>query len=155
MAKAKTEIAERLMSRVEKVPDGCWLWRGAIAPSGYGVIWNGEKRGVMTLVHRVSYKHFVGPISDGMQIDHLCRVRHCVNPEHLEPVTQRENILRGTSVTAENARKTHCQNGHPLIGDNLLMIKGARRCRTCWNAYSNAYKRRWREARRAAGQPVS
>ena len=85
------------------------------------------------LVHRFVYERLVGKIPEGLQIDHLCRVRHCANPAHMEAVTQRENILRGMSPAAENARKTHCPQGHPYEGENLFTYNQGRfrRCRAC------------------------
>ena len=82
----------RFIARVDFAPNGCWLWRGVHYWNGYGGFFvNGDKR----LVHRVSYATFVGPIPEGFHVDHLCRVRDCVNPDHLEPVTHRENLMRG------------------------------------------------------------
>ena len=118
---------------VEKIAMGaeCWLWLGAVSSSGYGrTTMNG--RGAPA--HRVVYEALLGPIPDGMTLDHLCRNRLCVRPDHLEPVTMRENTLRGVGPTAVNAAKTHCAKGHPLSGDNLgtLGPDGKwRRCRTC------------------------
>lgn len=120
-------LEERFNARVERT-DGCWLWRGYITPAGYG----GLKHGPHQLAHRISYMLYVGPIPDGLQIDHLCRVRHCVNPEHLEPVTARVNLLRGVGWAARNAAKTHCPKGHPYSGKNLRVSHGGgRMCVTC------------------------
>jgi hypothetical protein len=89
----------------------------------------------MVYVHRVVYEALVKPIPVGLVLDHLCRVRHCVNPAHLEPVTQRENVLRGETAPAANKAKTHCVRGHPFSGQNLILRKsGVRECRTCANA---------------------
>jgi HNH endonuclease len=117
----------------------CWEWTGSRNHAGYGVIWYGGSpadggRGYRA--HRVAYELFVGPIPDGLSLDHLCRVKHCVNPEHLEPVTQRENIMRSpVAVAALQAARTHCIHGHPFAGDNLRIYtrrKGVERvCRTC------------------------
>lgn len=119
--------------------NGCVLWTGYIAPSGYGQFYKrgsgrGAKRGY---AHREAYELFVGPIPEGMVIDHLCRVKACVNPMHLEVVTIRENLLRGETLSAANALKTHCPKGHLLAGDNLYIRPdsgpraGGRECKTC------------------------
>ncbi len=82
--------------------------------------------------HRFAYELLVGPIPDGLVIDHLCRVRHCVNPAHMEPVTRWENTLRGGSFSAVAARQTHCVNGHPFDEENTHVDRrGFRRCRAC------------------------
>jgi hypothetical protein len=107
---------ERFMSKVERSPNDCWIWIGSIAPNGYGKF-SVEKNKVRKCfnAHRWAYEYFVGPIRLGLTLDHLCRNRRCVNPGHLEPVTIRENLLRGESASAANARKTHCPKGHPLV----------------------------------------
>lgn len=119
---------ERLLSRVEFADDGCMTWTGFLDPDGYGQI---TVNGRTTRTHRFSYEHHVGLIPNGLVIDHLCRNRACVNPEHLEPVTPDENTRRGLAPTALNARKTHCKRGHPLSGYNLVPVPGGRSCRTC------------------------
>jgi hypothetical protein len=108
--------------------DGCWRWPGAKNPKGYGVIRRDGKR---LPVHRVAYELRVGPIPDGLVLDHLCRVRNCANPAHLEPVTPGENTLRGEGPAAVNARKTHCSRGHLLCEGNLLDSPSGRRCLAC------------------------
>ncbi len=121
-------IEQRIWSKVEKTP-GCWLWKGARHTEGYGILKINRRD---YRAHRLTYAILVGPIPDGLELDHLCRNRAYVNPEHLEAVTRKENILRGESGSARNARKTHCHNGHPLTGDNLRFKKdGARVCLTC------------------------
>lgn len=106
---------------------GCWVWTGTRHSAGYGKF-DGRR-----LAHRVIYELEVGPIPSGMQIDHLCRNRLCVNPEHMEVVTQRENILRGTSPSARAARKSACPLGHPYDETNTYVVPrtGARHCRAC------------------------
>jgi hypothetical protein len=102
----------------------------------------------VTYAHRFAYSVLVGPIPDGLQIDHLCRNEMCVNPEHLEPVTQRINMLRGTGPQAVNAQKTHCPKGHPLSGNNVyahtVRATGTpgRRCRTCNTEAAREYRKR-------------
>ena len=85
--------------------DGCWLWRGKCLASGYGYL---SVEGQTTFAHRVSYEYHVGPIPEGLHIDHLCRVRNCVNPEHLEPVTHKENHRRGMRATASGSNAIPC-----------------------------------------------
>lgn len=135
-------IEDRFWARVNKT-DTCWLWTGARLPSGYGEIWDGQRMG---RAHRYAYELLVGPIPSGLQIDHLCRVRHCVNPDHLEPVTQQENIRRGeaglTSGQQQSA-KTSCPAGHPYDAENTYRYKRQRHCRACRRvrdraAYANA-----------------
>ena len=111
---------------------GCWEWGGARSKAGYGQIRSGG-RGVLLYAHRVAYELARGPIPPGLVIDHLCRNRGCVNPDHLEVVTNGENLLRGDTFAAENARKTHCPYGHPYQGDNLYLTPkhGHRQCRIC------------------------
>lgn len=106
----------------------CWLWHGAKMKDGYG---NFKAAGRFVRAHRYAYELLVGPIPEGLVLDHLCRVPLCVNPSHLEPVTRRENVLRGETVAASNAAKTHCKKGHPLSGDNLYEHGHSRHCRVC------------------------
>lgn len=110
-------------------PLGCWLWKRATNAYGYGVH---REDGVLHLAHRRSYELLAGPIPEGLQLDHMCRVRACVNPDHLDAVTQRENLLRGQTVTARNAAVTHCPQGHAYVGDNVFRdSRGRRYCRAC------------------------
>ena len=135
-----TSVADRLLRKVEIVESGCWEWRGYIKADGYGQVADSDRK--MRLAHRIAYREFVGPIPDGMTLDHLCRVRHCVNPEHLEPVSQRENTLRGDTITARQAAQTHCKNGHELTPDNIYRRKnGGRNCRACSIARSAARRK--------------
>lgn len=98
--------------------------------NGYGRLF---AEGKNYQAHRLSYEVFVGPIPDGLFLDHLCRVTNCINPDHLEPVTPAENNKRGNGASGINARKTHCKRGHPLSGDNLYFYgdRKARQCRRC------------------------
>lgn len=134
---------QRFWAKVDRTsPDGCWLWTGAIYGNGYG---HAFRSGRHRAAHRVSYELSVGPIPEGMDLDHLCRVRHCVNPAHLEPVSRRENLLRGDTTNARNAAKTHCKRGHPLTPENVFpnqLRKGWRICVIC----NHERCRRWAEA---------
>ena len=123
-------LEERLWSRVERGSgDECWSWLGSQNSRGYGQI---MAHGHMTGVHRVAYELAVGPIPEGLQIDHLCRNPLCVNPAHLEPVTQRENMLRGVSPGARAVRDNVCKRGHPFdLLNTYVDPKGWRRCREC------------------------
>lgn len=132
---------ERFWSRVEKTDD-CWLWQGAKNAAGYGHIFN-RRSGRTVPAHRFAYELLVDPIPDGLVLDHLCRTPSCVKPAHLEPVTQRENLRRGTGWSGTNAQKTHCKRGHALKDDNLVVdANGARQCRRC-----NAVRRKERTVR--------
>ena len=118
------------LDRVMPEPNsGCWFWLGAHTNAGYGVFsWKSKRR----YAHRVSYELKNGPIPLGLEIDHKCRMRGCCNPDHLDAVTHRENILRGESPSAKHAKKTHCPRGHPLIEGNLVKRKNnGRDCKRC------------------------
>lgn len=141
----KQEPVERLMRHVSVSSDGCWLWTGALAGGGYGKGWS---NGRTVLAHRWAYQLLVGAVPEGLELDHLCRVRRCVNPEHLEPVTASVNVLRSTGPAVagrHNAIKTHCPQGHPYDEANTYISpSGGRSCRTCSAARSAA---RWRAKR--------
>ena len=108
---------------------GCWLWLGPLAGNGYARF---RLNGKNQMAHRVSYELFKSEIPTDLCIDHLCRVRCCVNPDHLEAVTIRENIMRGIGLTAQNAKKTCCSNSHPYTDENTHWdAKGKRSCEIC------------------------
>lgn len=134
---------QRFWSRVETVESGCWLWTGHVANTGYGIIHIDRKP---YGAHRFAYQLLVGPIEKGLQLDHLCLVRHCVNPAHLEPVTCRTNLQRGETLAAANSRKTHCLRGHEFTEVNTYLYRGRRLCREC-------RRTTWREAHPAKGLP--
>ena len=137
-------MSDTFWEKVDKggpVPTGrpglgpCWLWTGGRQSKGYGGF-SLHRRSV--LAHRFTYERLVGPVPDGLELDHLCRVRHCVNPEHLEPVTHRVNIRRGDAgqeTGRQQRAKTHCPSGHPYdVGNTYWRRQGWRGCRACQRA---------------------
>ena len=113
---------------IERFDSGCWLWRGKLKASGYGLA---HFRRWPRIAHRCVYQILVGEIPAGLELDHLCRVRNCVNPAHLEPVTRKENARRGNVGKLERER-THCPQGHAYAGENLVVrSNGHRDCREC------------------------
>lgn len=132
----KMDASERFWSKVDtfgptamSMDSNCWLWGGGTYKDGYGYFKVDQR---MEMAHRWSYKYAVGDIPDGLELDHLCRIRNCVRPGHLEAVTQTVNILRGEGAAAQNARKTKCLFGHPFNKDNTYMLSsGRRRCKMC------------------------
>lgn len=126
---------ERLKRAFEKRVDrtgDCWIWTGYVNPNGYGqlgTILQGKKDTI--LAHRLSWMLFRGPLVEGLVIDHLCRDRRCVNPEHLELVTNTENVMRGIGLGPTNRAKTHCKRGHAFTEANTGIKDGKRVCRAC------------------------
>lgn len=137
-------VEDRFWSKVNKngpIPTNrpelgpCWLWNAAQNAEGYG---NFTFGGRTVKAHRFTYELLVGPIPEGLELDHLCRVHHCVNLAHLEPVTRSVNSQRGVNA---NTRKTHCPQGHPYDEGNTTRCKGRRYCRSC----NRVQKRQWRK----------
>lgn len=146
----KASLAERLAEKYEVAEGDCWTWTGKLRKDGYGVIAEGNMSRRELRAHRVSYELRNGPIPEGLTIDHLCRNRACVNPDHLEAIERSANVLRGIGPAAVNRRKTICKRGHPLTPKNVYVTKsGYRNCRTC----AKLYQRKLRELR-AAGLPT-
>lgn len=137
--------AKDLLEKLEDkflIDDGCWIWTGAnnggLHP--YGALKHDGRR---LMAHRILYELLVGPIPEGLVLDHLCRNEKCVRPDHLEPVTIGENVLRGVGPAAVRARQTHCQRGHALEGLNLrIRTTGRRMCNTCANDRRRDRRRR-------------
>ena len=132
---------ERLFAKVDASGD-CWAWTGSVDRKGYGQFHDTWR--TTTGAHRAVYEALVGPLPDSLVIDHLCRNRLCVNPDHLEPVTQAENVRR-------SLRRAHCRRGHLLTtGTTMVQATGKRRCRVCFNAWHKNFHRVSRAAARAA-----
>jgi hypothetical protein len=139
-------VLERLVEkiRINDVTD-CWEWTASKQAQGYAQIsiklLNGKHQ--PQLAHILTYEWLVGPVPDGMELDHLCRVRHCVNPFHLEPVPHLDNVLRGAAPTAKWSLTNTCKRGHPLRGDNVYIQKGGlRSCIICRKDRLKEFRRR-------------
>jgi hypothetical protein len=127
---------KRFWPKVKKT-EKCWLWIACITQDGYGQFWCNKK---LQYAHRLSFELHKGEIPKGLTIDHLCRVRHCVNPDHLDSVTNKENILRGIAPSAQNAVKTHCVQGHEYTTENTYRHKRGRECRICGKARKDKFR---------------
>lgn len=131
--RTRPTVLQRIFSQVE-ITDHCWIWLGVTTPDGYGRAWSGPG-GAVKFVHRMMYELCVGPIPDGLTIDHLCRVRPCIRTDHLEVVSLQTNILRSpVAPAAINARKTHCKHGHEFTPENIYRRPArphTRSCRVC------------------------
>lgn len=126
-------LEDRLLEKIRfSAKTGCWLWEAAIDRGGYGRLWRGSNQ---AYAHRIAFELYKGPITFGKQLDHLCRVRHCVNPWHLDPVTAKENVLRSRGLPAINARKIHCKSGHKFSEENTYWYPReeprSRACKKC------------------------
>lgn len=130
----------RFLSKVQ-FTNTCWLWTSN-KRGGYGLFKIGTRQ---ASAHRWFYEQIVAPIALGLTIDHLCRVRNCVNPDHLEPVSNKENSLRGVGACAQNARKTHCKRGHEFTSENTYIRNNQRTCRTCRTIRGTEWMRQFRK----------
>lgn len=140
-------LEQRLASAIDyQGPSACWLWKGTVDSNGYGRISLDHRNHI---IHRLVYEMLVGPIPHGLTLDHLCRTRACCNPAHLEPVTNRENTLRGVGITAICAAKTHCKWGHEFTAANTYRQPSRpeqRGCKQCWARRSAERRARLRAA---------
>lgn len=150
---------ERFLEKIAPGENGCIVWVGGLNGAGYGQFYEGRTSTDQTgkgYAHRWAYKHYVGPIPEGLHLDHLCRNRACVNVNHLEPVTLRENLLRGVGPSARHAQKTHCPAGHAYSGDNLRISPstGARFCRACARNHAANARAQKRKSKNNGSQPL-
>lgn len=139
--RSNANTIEKILKNASNVgTDACWEWQLSKNKKGYGSVTYHYKA---WRVHRLVYTLMVGPVADNLVIDHICRNHACINPAHLEPVTPRENLMRGKTRAAENAAKTHCKYGHELSGDNLVIkSRGNRACRICVRRQTNEWHKK-------------
>jgi len=134
-------LPDRFWNKVQPCPmSGCWIWMAFCDGWGYGRFRFGNRSSAFA--HRIAYLTLVGPVADGLELDHRCRTKPCVNPSHLRAVTHFENVMRGDAPPAVNARATTCRRGHDFTSDNVRISRrgcGAtfRSCRACVRAYQN------------------
>lgn len=156
----RERVAQRLFGRVEAGPNGCWVWTGGLTNGGYGSLslYRGGGRVKTSRAHRLSYELVRGAIPSGLTIDHLCHNltdcaggpecihRRCVNPWHLDPVTNAENQRRSRrNLRSGHGRETHCPQGHPYDDENTYQCKGRRYCRTCKRIHIAAWRSRQKQ----------
>lgn len=138
MPPVRRPIMERLLARIVVDSNGCWIWQGAKDGYGYGKIGSGGKYGGMVYTHRVTYQDRYGETDS--RLDHLCRVTSCCNPDHLEPVTQGENVRRGDHCYRDDGRPRVCPRGHRVTPDSKTKDGRCRPCRLQWRR--DDYRRR-------------
>lgn len=118
---------EEILKRFVRLAGDCWEWCGTLTNQGYGqIVTNGQ-----FLAHRYIFTGLIGDIGGNLVLDHICENRRCVYPHHLEPMTHKQNTLKGNSASTRNARKTHCPSGHEYSEENTRVWRGIRHCRTC------------------------
>lgn len=149
----RVNLLDRLKAMSVETETGCWEWVRSRDTAGYGHL---RVEGRLRKAHRVSYELLVGPIPEGLQLDHLCRNRACCNPDHLRPVTVFENIHAPGSVAtgALHAAKTHCPQGHEYTPENIYRYENRRHCRTCTIARATAWNARKRSTRSLEQSPA-
>lgn len=146
LSSAPIERLRRFAPKVHVSESGCWQWTGNTHPkNGYARVWFDRRDD--RLAHRVSYEWANGQIPEALVLDHLCRNRSCVNPAHLQPVSNVENVMRGESVWALNAKKTHCLRGHPFDEANTRIYNGMRHCLECSRIRKRERRRKQKETR--------
>jgi len=139
---------KRFYKYIERITEsGCWIWTGFVSPDGYGRFRMEESS---RLAHRCSYVLHRGPIPDGLEINHICGIRSCVNPDHLEAVTHQENVDKSIRI-----KKTHCHNGHPLSGDNLYEYRGLLACKICRRAANRRRSKKLTDEKKANNLRIS
>lgn len=122
--------------KIFTLPNGCWYWTATKSKLGYGQArFDSDK---LEYAHRIAYRLWRGPIPEGLSLDHLCRNPSCVNPQHLDPVTHRENLLRGRGIAPRNAAVTHCPHGHEYTDENTVVRHGSRYCLICRKFHARA-----------------
>lgn len=151
-AKRHPKVIARFWAQVLKT-DSCWLWQGQTNIRGYGVfhirrVGGRAGKAYAERAHNFSYELLIGDIPEGLYLDHLCRICNCVNPAHLEPVTHRENVLRGVGPTSQNAKKTHCPRGHSFKDHGITNNRGSRECRICNRERGRERARLYRERKK-------
>lgn len=131
MTGSRAPLAERFATKIDRTEGGCWLWLGYVDAAGYGRIRLGGRGEPVGYAHRVSYEQHVGPVPDGHELDHLCRVRRCVCPTHLDPVPHVVNFARGAHLSAVTVRSDRCKRDHPFAANAYVSPTGRRSCRAC------------------------
>ena len=136
-----SQLPARVAAKISIDDNGCWMWTAYVSVYGYGRLRYETKN---YPAHRFTYQWFVGEVEPGLDVDHLCRVRACCNPAHLEAVTRRENLLRGLTIPAMHAAKTECKSGHPFDATNTRIdpATGDRKCRACDKRNQQRYRDR-------------
>lgn len=145
MGRPRMSVRDRIIERTSIDPaTGCWNWLGGTNGAGYGRIGvtREHKVHLRMFTHRAAYEEWIGPIPEGLVLDHLCRNTICCNPAHLEPVTQEENVRRGEAPSNTYRDATHCKRGHEFTPENTYQMPKGRYCRECGRQRSREYHAR-------------